>query len=178
MRVVFAIAEADPFLKTGGLGDVGGSLPAALRKQGADVRVFMPKYSLIPEHFQREIKPLTHFSVPLGWRKQYCGLEEMTYRGVHYYFIDNEYYFKRSSVYENYDKAEQYAFFSRAVLESLTHLPGFQPDIIHCHDWQTALLPLMLKKFYSNEPLHFPVKTVFTIHNLKYQGIFAKEVLG
>ncbi|MHB8127000.1 MAG: glycogen synthase GlgA [Desulfitobacteriaceae bacterium] len=178
MRVIFAIAEADPFVKTGGLGDVGGSLPAALRKYGADVRVILPKYSLIPEHFQRELKHLTHFSVPLAWRKQYCGLEEMMYLGVHYYFIDNEYYFKRSSVYEDYDKAEKYAFFSRAVLESLTHLPGFQPDIIHCHDWQTALIPLMLKEFYSKEPLHFPVKTVFTIHNLKYQGVFAREVLS
>jgi starch synthase len=178
MRVIFAITEADPFLKTGGLGDVGGSLPAALQKQGADVRVFIPKYSLIPEHYRREFKHLTHFSVPLAWRRQYCGLEEMTYEGVHYYFIDNEYYFDRSSVYNNYDRAEQYAFFSRAVLESLAYLPGFQPDIIHCHDWQTALIPLMLKEFYNKEPLYFPLKTVFTIHNLKYQGIFAKEVLS
>ncbi|HWQ89244.1 MAG TPA: glycogen synthase GlgA [Desulfitobacteriaceae bacterium] len=178
MRVVFAITEADPFLKTGGLGDVGGSLPAALQKQGADVRVFLPKYSLIPERFRREFKHLTHFSVPIAWRRQYCGLEEMTYQGVHYYFIDNEYYFDRPSAYENFDKAEQYAFFSRAVLESLVYLPGFQPDIIHCHDWQTALIPLMLKEFYNQEPLYFPLKTVFTIHNLKYQGIFAPEVLS
>ena len=178
MRVVFAITEADPFLKTGGLGDVGGSLPAALQKQGADVRVFLPKYSLISERFRREFKHLTHFSVPLAWRRQYCGLEEMTYQGIHYYFIDNEYYFDRPSAYENFDKAEQYAFFSRAVLESLAYLPGFQPDIIHCHDWQTALIPLILKEFYNQEPLYFPLKTVFTIHNLKYQGIFASEVLS
>ncbi len=178
MRVVFAISEADPFIKTGGLGEVGGSLPAALQKQGADVRVILPKYSMIPDHFQKEFRHLTHFYVPLAWRKQYCGLEEMIYQGVHYYFIDNEYYFKRSSLYEDYDKAEQYTFFSRAVLESLTHLPEFKPDIIHCHDWQTALIPLMLKEFYSKEPLHFPVKTVFTIHNLKYQGVFAKKVLS
>jgi starch synthase len=178
MRVVFAITEADPFLKTGGLGDVGGSLPAALQKQGADVRVFLPKYSLIPEHYRREFRHLTHFSVQLAWRRLYCGLEEMTYEGVHYYFIDNKYYFDRSSVYENYDRAEQYAFFSRAVLESLAYLPGFQPDIIHCHDWQTALIPLMLKEFYNKEPLYFPLKTVFTIHNLKHQGIFAKDVLS
>lgn len=178
MRVIFAITEADPFLKTGGLGDVGGSLPAALQKQGADVRVFLPKYSLIPEQYRREFKHLTHFSIPLAWRRQYCGLEEMTYQGIHYYFIDNEYYFDRSSIYDNYDRAEQYAFFSRAVLESLAYLPGFQPDIIHCHDWQTALIPLMLKEFYNKEPLYFPLKTVFTIHNLKYQGIFAGEVLS
>lgn len=178
MRVIFAITEADPFLKTGGLGDVGGSLPAALQKQGADVRVFLPKYSLIPEQYRREFKHLTHFSIPLAWRRQYCGLEEMTYQGIHYYFIDNEYYFDRSSIYDNYDRAEQYAFFSRAVLESLAYLPGFQPDIIHCHDWQTALIPLMLKEFYNKEPLYFPLKTVFTIHNLKYQGIFAEEVLS
>jgi starch synthase len=178
MRVVFAITEADPFLKTGGLGDVGGSLPAALQKQGADVRVFLPKYSLIPERFRREFKPLTHFTIPLAWRRQYCGLEEIIYEGVHYYFIDNEYYFDRPNVYENFDCAEQYAFFSRAVLESLTYLSGFQPDIIHCHDWQTALIPLMLREFYNREPLFFPLKTVFTIHNLKYQGVFAEEVLS
>lgn len=178
MKIVFAIAEADPFVKTGGLGEVGGSLPASLQKQGADVRVIMPKYSIIPEQFRNQLKPVTHFYVPLAWRKQYCGLEEMTYKGVHYYFIDNEYYFKRPSVYEDYDKAEQYAFFSRAVLECLVHLPEFRPDIIHCHDWHTALIPLMLKEFYCREPLYYPIKTVFTIHNLKYQGVFAKEVLG
>ncbi|MDR3539394.1 MAG: glycogen synthase GlgA [Desulfosporosinus sp.] len=178
MKIVFVIAEADPFVKTGGLGEIGGSLPAFLHKQGVDVRVIMPKYSAIAEHFQSDFKHLTHFDVPVAWRQQYCGLDEIVYQGVHYYFIDNEYYFSRPSIYGEYDDAERYTFFSRAALESLIHIPGFKPDIIHCHDWHTALIPLMLKEFYSREPLYYPIKTVFTIHNLHYQGIFSKEVLG
>ncbi|TGE33263.1 glycogen synthase GlgA [Desulfosporosinus sp. Sb-LF] len=178
MKIVLVTAEADPFAKTGGLGEVLGSLPAFLHKQGVDVRVIMPKYSTIPEHLQREFKHLAHFDVQVAWRQQYCGLEGMVYQGVHYYFIDNEYYFSRSQVYGEYDDAERFAFFSRAALESLIHIPGFKPDIIHCHDWHTALIPLMLKEFYSREPLYYPIKTVFTIHNLKYQGVFAGEVLS
>jgi len=178
MKLVFVTAEADPFAKTGGLGEVTGSLPAFLHKQGIDVRVIMPKYSSISKEFQKEFKHLAHFDVPVAWRKQYCGLDEMVYQGVPYYFIDNEYYFTRPQVYGEYDDAERFAFFSRAALESLIHIPGFKPDILHCHDWHTALIPLMLKEFYSREPLYYPIKTVFTIHNLKYQGIFAKEVLG
>lgn len=177
MKLVFVTAEADPFAKTGGLGEVLGSLPPFLQKQGMDVRVIMPKYSTIPENFQREFKYLAHFDVQLAWRKQYCGLYEMAYQGVHYYFIDNEYYFSRSAIYGEFDDAERFAFFSRAALESLIHIPEFKPDIVHCHDWHTALIPLMLKQFYYREPLYYPIKTVFTIHNLKYQGIFPKEVL-
>ncbi|MDO0824101.1 glycogen synthase GlgA [Desulfosporosinus nitroreducens] len=177
MKLVFVTAEADPFAKTGGLGEVAGSLPAFLHKQGIDVRIIMPKYSSIPKEFQREFKHLSHFDVPVAWRKQYCGLEETVYQGIPYYFIDNEYYFTRSNVYGEYDDAERFAFFSRAALESLIHIPGFKPDIIHCHDWHTALIPLMLKEFYNREPLYYPIKTLFTIHNLKYQGIFPKEVL-
>lgn len=177
MKIVFVITEADPFVKTGGLGEVGGSLPAFLYKQGVDVRVIMPKYSVIAEHFQSEFKHLAHFDVQVAWRKQYCGLDEMVYQGVRYYFVDNEYYFSRPRVYGEYDDAERFAFFSRAALESLIHIPGFKPDIIHCHDWHTALIPLMLKEFYNREPLHYPIKTVFTIHNLKYQGVFPKGVL-
>jgi starch synthase len=178
MKIVFAIAEADPFVKTGGLGEVGGSLPNALQKKGAEVRVIMPKYSVIAEQFRKKMKQLNHFFVPVAWRRQYCGLDELTYNGIQYYFLDNEHYFKRSNIYGEYDEAEQYAFFSRAVLESLAHLPGFKPDIIHCHDWHTAMIPLMQKEFYAKEPLYYSIKTVFTIHNLKYQGIFPKEVLA
>jgi len=178
MKIVFVTAEADPFVKTGGLGEVMGSLPAFLHKQGVDVRVIMPKYNTIPEKFQKEFDHLAHFDVPVAWRKQYCGLDEMVYQGVHYYFIDNEYYFSRPRIYGEYDDAERFAFFSRAALESLIHIPGFKPDIIHCQDWHTSLIPLMLKEFYSHEPLYYPMKTIFTIHNLKYQGIFPKEVLG
>ncbi|MHB8074451.1 glycogen synthase GlgA [Desulfosporosinus fructosivorans] len=177
MKLVFVTAEADPFVKTGGLGEVMGSLPAFLHKQGVDVRVIMPKYSTIAEHFHREFRHLAHFDVPVAWRKQYCGLDEMEYQGVHYYFIDNEYYFSRPRIYGEYDDAERFAFFSRAALESLIHIPGFKPDIIHCQDWHTALIPLMLKEFYSKEPLYYPIKTIFTIHNLNYQGVFSKEVL-
>ncbi|KGP76854.1 glycogen synthase [Desulfosporosinus sp. Tol-M] len=178
MKLVFAAAEADPFIKTGGLGEVVGSLSAYLHKKGVDVRVIIPRYGMIPEDFQKQFKHLAHFNVRVAWRQQYCGLEEMIYQGVHYYFIDNEYYFVRPRVYGEFDEAERFAFFSRAVLESLMHIPGFKPDIIHCHDWHTALIPLMLKKFYDREPLHYPLKTIFTIHNLKYQGIFSKEVLS
>jgi starch synthase len=177
MTIVFAVAEAAPFIKTGGLGDVAGSLPAALHRQGADVRVIMPKYSSISENFRKEFKSIIHFQVPVAWRNQYCGLEEMVYQGVPYYFLDNEYYFKRTGVYDEFDKAEQFAFFSRAVLESLQYLPHCQTAILHCHDWHTALIPLMLKEFYRNSPIHKQIKTIFTIHNLKYQGIFDKEVL-
>jgi len=178
MKLVFVTAEAGPFIKTGGLGEVMGSLPAFLHKQGVDVRVIMPKYSIIPEHFQKEFRHLGHFDLQVAWRKQYCGLEEMVYEGVHYYFIDNDYYFSRPGIYGEYDDAERFTFFSRAALESLIHIPGFKPDIIHCQDWHTALIPLMLKAFYSQEPLYYPIKTIFTIHNLQYQGIFPKEVLG
>lgn len=177
MTIVFAVAEAAPFIKTGGLGDVAGSLPAALHRQGADVRVIMPKYSLIQENFRQEFKQITHFQVQVAWRNQYCGLEEMVYQGIPFYFIDNEYYFKRNSIYDEFDKAEQFTFFSRAVLESLEHLPECHTTILHCHDWHTALIPLMLEEFYQHNPCHYQIKTVFTIHNLKYQGIFGKEVL-
>lgn len=177
MTIVFAVAESAPFLKTGGLGDVAGSLPAALHKLGADIRVIMPKYTMIPEQFRKEFKPITQFRVPVAWRKQYCGLEELVYQGVPYYFLDNEYYFKRTGIYDEFDKAEQFTFFSRAVLESLQYLPECHAAVLHCHDWHTAMIPLMLKEFYWNNPNYNQIKTVFTIHNLKYQGIFGKEVL-
>ena len=177
MNIIFVAAEADPFIKTGGLGEVIGSLCAFLNKLGVDARVIIPKYSVIPEDFRKEFKPLAHFNVQVGWRQQYCGLEQMIYQGVHYYFIDNEYYFSRSQVYGEFDDAERFVFFSRAALESLIHIPGFKPDIIHCHDWHTALIPLMLKVFYNREPLCYSLRTMFTIHNLKYQGIFPKQVL-
>ena len=178
MNIVFVTAEAGPFVKTGGLGEVMRSLPAYLHKQGVDVRVIMPKYSTIAEHFLKELEHLAYFDVPVAWRKQSCGLDELEYEGVRYYFVDNKYYFSRALIYGEYDDAERFAFFSRAALESLIHIPGFKPDIIHCQDWHTALIPLMLKAFYNHEPLYYPIKTIFTIHNLKYQGIFPKEVLS
>lgn len=178
MRVLFAVSEASPFVKTGGLGDVGSSLPAALKKRDVDVRIIMPKYGAIPEEIRKKMKHLTHFYVTLSWRRQYCGLEELEHDGIKYYFLDNEYYFKRENLYGYYDEAERFAFFCRAVLESLTRIEEFRPDIIHCNDWHTALIPLMLKAYFGNNPFYYNIKTVFTIHNLKYQGIFPREVLG
>jgi len=178
MKLVLVTAEAEPFLKTGGLGSVVGSLASFLHKQGVDIRVIMPKYSTIEQNAQRDFVHLAHFDVPVAWRKQFCGLEEIVCQGVPYYFIDNEYYFSRPVIYGEADDAERFAFFSRAALESMIHIPGFKPDIIHCHDWHTALIPLMLKAFYYREPLYYPIKTIFTIHNLNYQGVFPKEVLS
>jgi len=176
MNVLFAIAEAHPFAKTGGLGDIGGSLPGALRKH-CQIRVIMPKYASIPAEIRKNIRHIIDFKVKLGWREQYCGLQELEYEGLHYYFIDNEYYFKRDRLYGYEDDGERFAFFSLAVLKSLTRLEDFVPDIIHCHDWHTALIPVMLKEFFSSSPHHYPIKSVFTIHNLKYQGIFAFDTL-
>ncbi|MEW6662305.1 MAG: glycogen synthase GlgA [Bacillota bacterium] len=177
MRVLFAVAEASPLVKTGGLGEVAAALPAALKKLDIDVRIIMPKYSAIPEEIRKEIKHLAHFYVPLAWRKQYCGLGELDWEGLKYYLLDNEYYFKRDHLYGYYDEAERFAFFCLAALESLAHLGGFRPDIVHCNDWHTALIPLLLKAYYGAGPFN-NIKTVLTIHNLQYQGIFPREVLG
>ncbi|MDD4238325.1 MAG: glycogen synthase GlgA [Desulfotomaculaceae bacterium] len=176
MRVLYVISEADPFIKTGGLGEVGGSLPLALKNKGIDVRVIIPKYSQIALELKKKAIFLTSFNVPLGWRKQYCGLQELIYGDVHYYLIDNEYYFNRVQAYEEYDDAERFSFFCRAVLESIRRFINFKPDIIHCNDWQTALIPVMLKEFYAFDPLFVNIRTVVTIHNLRYQGIFDWEV--
>lgn len=178
MKVLFAIGEAAPFAKTGGLGDVGGSLPAAVNKVRGEVRVILPRFSTIPEALSRQIKPIAEFKVDLAWRRQYCGLGELKYRGVHYYFLDNEYYFKRDRLYGYEDDGERYAFFCRGVLESLIYLEEFKPELIHCHDWHTALIPVMLKEFYHGDPFYYELKTLFTIHNLKHQGIMPIYTLG
>jgi starch synthase len=178
IKVLFAIAEAEPFAKTGGLGDVGGSLPQVINRLQGEARVMMPKYASIPASLKESLVYLTCFTVPLGWRRQYCGLWETEYQGVHYYFIDNEYYFKRDMVYGYRDDGERFAYFSRAVLECLIHLKVFRPDLIHCHDWHTALIPVMLKEYYGGDPFYDGIKTLLTIHNLKFQGVFPKKVLG
>jgi len=178
IKVLFAIAEAEPFAKTGGLGDVGGSLPQVINRLQGEARVMMPKYASIPSSLKESLVYLTCFTVPLGWRRQYCGLWETEYQGVHYYFIDNEYYFEREKVYGYGDDGERFAYFSRAVLECLIHLKEFRPDLIHCHDWHTALIPVMLKEYYGGNPFYVGIKTLLTIHNLKFQGVFPKEVLG
>lgn len=175
-KVLFVAAEASPFAKTGGLGDVIGSLPKELKKQGIDVRVMLPKYQDIPQEFQEKMLPKVQFTVPVGWRRQYCGIEELEYQGVKFYFVDNQYYFKRDGLYGYYDDGERFSYFSRAVLESLEPL-DFLPDIIHCHDWHTGVVSVLLNAHYKHLPQYKKIKTIFTIHNLRYQGVFPKEVL-
>ncbi|TCT15363.1 starch synthase [Natranaerovirga pectinivora] len=175
MNVLFVASEGVPFSKSGGLGDVIGSLPIELLKNGTDVRVILPKYDSIPIHLKEKMHKKAEFYVQLGWRNQYCGIEELEYRGVKFYFIDNEYYFKRDVLYGYYDEAERYAFFSKAVLEGLLYLE-FDIDIIHCHDWHSGMIGFLLKTKYKDNPLYNKIKTVYTIHNLKFQGIYSKEI--
>ena len=176
MNVLFAASEAVPFVKTGGLADVIGSLPKALVEQGIDVRVILPKYEDIPEHYKEQMTTKHIITVKVGYRNQYCGIQELQDEGVHYYFIDNEFYFRRKGLYGYGDDAERYAFFCRAVMEALPLL-DFAVDWIHCHDWQTGLIPFFLKTQYT-ERLEFQnISTMFTIHNLKYQGQFSRELL-
>lgn len=176
MNVLFASSEAYPFFTSGGLGDVAGSLPAALRRRKLGMRVILPLYGELKEEWRDKLKYITNFTVPVGWRNQYCGLFEMTRQGVTYYFLDNEYYFKRKGLYGFYDDGERFAFFSRAILETLFHV-DFVPDLIHCNDWQTALVPLYLNLYYRHLEKYASIKTVFTIHNIQYQGKYGLEIL-
>lgn len=179
MQVVFASAEAAPFVKTGGLGDVAGSLPRALVAAGADVIVMVPKYGTIASEYTDRMEHVADFYVSLGWRNEYCGLESLVIDGVTYLFIDNERYFKRDYPYGFFDDGERFAFFSKAVTESLQHLPeGFQCDVLHCNDWHTALAPVFLREFYQGLPLYERVKTVFSIHNIAFQGQYADTILN
>ncbi len=178
IKVLFAISEADPFIKTGGLGDVGGSLPKALVKAGAEVTIILPKFSSISEGFRNEMKYIGSVNVPLSWRNQYCGLFKLVHDEVNYYFLDNEYYFNRASMYGEYDDAERMAFFSKAVLEVMPLLEEGFPDVIHCHDWHTAMVNVFLREDYNHLDNYNKIKTVFTIHNLKFQGVFPDCVMG
>ena len=175
MNILFAVSEAAPFVKTGGLGDVAGSLPAALAAEGADVRVILPLYGRIAEKFRLKMNFEFFDYVSLAWRRQYCGLFSLKRDGVTWYFVDNEYYFKRDQLYGEYDDGERFAFFCRAVVDLIPRL-GWTPDVIHCNDWQTALIPLYLRQEagapYEN------IKTVYTIHNIEYQGRFGSDILG
>ena len=178
-NILFAAFEASPFIKTGGLGDVSGALPVHLKNDEFDARVILPLIGSIPEEYRSRMKFVTSYEVPLGWRNQYCGLFTLMRGGVKYYFLDNEYYFKRSQVYGEFDDAERVAFFSKAVLETVKYIAkNFKPDIIHCNDWHTALIPVYLKELYSGDPLFDQIKTVFTIHNPKFQGMDSKYVTG
>ena len=180
MNILYVTAECWPFMKTGGLGDVSYALPKALKKEGVDIRVIMPKYSTIPSYLKDKFKPVAEFSVKVGWRNQYCGIESMELDGVTFYFIDNEFYFKRSdqpSIYGHGDDPERFAFFTNAVLAAIEKL-NFYPDVMNLNDWHTGMIPLMLKENYGHLRKYKNIKTVYTIHNLQYQGIFNKEILG
>lgn len=177
MKVLFASSEALPFAMSGGLADVAGALPKALRKRFVGCRVIMPLYSCVSEEMRQKMTFICNITVPVAWRRQYCGVFEAHVDGVIYYLIDNQYYFKRDGLYGHYDDAERFAFFSRAVLEVIPHI-GFTPDIIHCNDWQTALIPAYLNAFYRHDELYRNIKTVFTIHNIQYQGKYGYELTG
>lgn len=178
LRVLFAAFEAVPFMKTGGLGDVAGSLPQALKKADCEVRAIIPKFATMPEEYKAKLTHVTDFYVPLGWRNQYCGIEKLTHKGVIYYFVDNEYYFGRDKAYGYFDDGERIAFFSKAIVEAIKYLPDFKCDILHCNDWHTALSPVFLREFYQGDPGYENIKTVFTVHNLKFQGQMSDSVLG
>lgn len=178
MNVVFASAEAAPFVKTGGLGDVAGSLPAALQKAGANVIVMVPLYGTISDEYKNKMEHVAEFYVSLGWRNEYCGLERLIHNDVTYLFVDNKRYFDRDYPYGFFDDGERFAFFSTAITESLQYLPdGFRPDILHCNDWHTALAPVFLREFYQGMPLYENVSTIFSIHNIAFQGQFSAKVL-
>lgn len=176
MNILFAVSECVPFIKSGGLADVAGALPKELKKLNNEVRVILPNYSLIPWHLRKNAVLKTVINVQIGWRQQYCGILETKYDGITYYLLDNEYYFKRDSLYGHYDDGERFSFFSRAVLNCIPYLE-FEPDVLHCHDWHTAMIPFLLKEEYQDFPMYAKIKTVFTIHNLQFQGIFPRSVM-
>ena len=175
MKILFATSEALPFAMSGGLADVAGALPKALRRRFVGCRVVMPLYSSISAELREKMTFIGSITVPVSWRRQYCGIFEAHADGVIYYLIDNEYYFKRDMLYGYYDDAERFSFFSRAVLEIIPYI-DFKPDIIHCNDWQTALVPVYLNEYYKANPFYGDIKTVFTIHNIQYQGKYGMEL--
>lgn len=177
MKILYAAAESSPFIKTGGLADVAGSLPIALKEQGNDVRVVIPLYSQIKDKYKSKMEDVGFFYVDLNWRHQYAGVKKMDYEGVAYYFIDNEYYFNRNKVYGEVDDGERFIFFTKAVTQLLEYL-NFKADIVHSNDWHTGLLPLYIKEFAKGSDFYKGMKTVYTIHNMKYQGVFPNSILG
>ena len=181
MKVLYATSECWPFAKTGGLGDVAYALPKALKKEGVDIRVILPKYSTMPNYLKEKLKEVAVFNVNVGWRNQYCGLLEMELDDVKFYFIDNEYYFKREGeftyLYGYDDDAERYTFFSNAILKAMSII-DFYPDVLNLNDWHTGMVPLLMKEKYSHDQRYKDIKTIYTIHNLQYQGVFSRDVLG
>lgn len=178
LNIVFASAEGAPFSKSGGLGDVAGSLPKALVAAGARVAVILPYYKSTADAFGDQMEHVTQFYVSLGWRNEYCGLKHLRRDNVDFYFIDNEHYFFRDGFYGYFDDGERFAYFSKAITECIQYLPDFRCDILHCNDWQTALAPVFLREFYQGLPAYECIKTVFSIHNVKFQGKFGIKVLS
>ncbi|WP_461205950.1 glycogen synthase GlgA [Clostridium sp. DL1XJH146] len=177
MKILFASGESHPFLKTGGLGDVAYALPKALRKLGVDARVIMPKYSKINSKYKDQMTKLYEFYVPVGWRYEYCGIYKLVYDDVPFYFLDNEYYFDRAQAYGEFDDGERFAYFSKAILDAIVHLDDFIPDILHCNDWHTAMAIPLLQEHFQKNGVYEDMRTIFTIHNLKFQGVFGPEML-
>lgn len=177
MKILYVSSEAYPYAMSGGLADVAGALPKALRRRLVGCRVVMPLYEGISDELRANMKFITSIIVPVAWRRQYCGIFEARYNGVVYYLIDNQYYFKREGLYGYYDDGERFAFFSRAVLEMIPYI-DYTPDIIHCNDWQTAMIPVYLDRFYKSNPAYSKIKTIYTIHNIQYQGKFGYEIIS
>lgn len=177
MNILFCTSEASPFISTGGLGEIGGSLPKALCSSGEDCRAVIPLYKGINAELKKDIKFIKSLSVSVAWRNQYCGVFEAEHSGVKYYFLDNKYYFDRDNIYGYYDDGERFAFFSRAILDMLKEV-DFKPDVIHCNDWQTALVSVYHDSIYKYDDWYANIKTVFTIHNIQYQGNYSKDVLN
>ena len=175
--ILYAASEVAPFVKTGGLADVAGSLPAAIARKGHDIRVVLPLYEAVNASWREQMTFRTHFQVQLSWRNLYCGVFELVRDGVTYYFLDNEYYFRRPQIYGHYDDGERFAFFSRAILY-LPDVLGFRPDVIHCNDWQTALIPVYLLEERGRRAGLQQARSVYTIHNIEYQGRYGADILG
>ncbi len=176
MNVLFVASECVPFIKSGGLADVAGALPKELIRLGTNVRVILPKYGQIAEQYKEKMEKVVDFNVYVGWREQYCGIEKLELGEVTYYFVDNEYYFNRDSLYGHYDDGERFSFFCRAVLDSIQYIE-FTPDVIHCHDWHTGMVNFLLHHDYVKDERYAKIKSVFTIHNLQFQGIFPQSIL-
>lgn len=176
MKILFATSEAYPFAMSGGLADVSGALPKAFRRRLVGCRVVMPLYASVPQELREKMTFLTSITVPVAWRRQYCGIFEARLGGVIYYLLDNQYYFNREGLYGHYDDAERFAFFSRAVLEIIPYI-DYKTEVIHCNDWQTALVPVYLKSMYAKNPAYADIKTLFTIHNIQYQGKYGHEII-
>lgn len=176
MKVLFCTSESMPFAASGGLADVSSALPKSLNELDVDCRVVMPLYEGISNEFKNKMEYITNFFVPVSWRQQYCGVFTLEHDGVIYYFLDNEYYFKRNNLYGYDDDAERFTFFSRAVLEMISHI-DYKPDIIHSNDWQTALVPVYYSLFYVHYEWYYGIKNIFTIHNIQYQGKYGMEII-